>query len=515
MHRRPGGGGGFGHPPEIKESHSADTGDASDDDEPLDSAHKANKRGRVLNARNFWIFLALKGLTALCLYMYLGRGLQQHHGPGTPMEPHQPPQITDILLERQSVQKDLHKQRAAKDGRRTSESACYTIPRSGGHRNSTLSWRQVAVDLAKLPAKDLLQKLEKDDPFSVRKFEAELIRKELELERTLTIEELRQLFPCPSECLFTPELHPERRRAPTLFREQAQVEQNPLLRGESSSLPFSWLFFQHLRKAGGTHFCSLAQANLPKHAVPRYYCMPDLYWNHSKSCAGCLTRFGNWLISSEMRSVGHRIAGNEWDNFEHRFLDMPDSVVFATSFRKPLDRALSQFRFECVEGRGCHELNVTRWWEKRKDLYNVYTTTFADPPPTYKKWQTIFLDETESYRAAKRGELMAQAIDVVLQLHLVLSMEWLAYAGGQVTGVLGFRNVSGLTRRVRPHTSQAPRRDAHETNSLGAASITKASWDPQTYLTPEQYQRMSETLALDMVLTDAGRRIFLERLVCP
>jgi hypothetical protein len=539
MYRRPGGGGGglgFGHPPRIEErdERTAATVDSAGDDETLDSKYKANKKRRILNARNFWIFLALKGLTALCLYTYLGHGLLQHHSPGPALVRHHPPQINDILLKRQvpgtakapmtptdhkeqaSGKKDQNKQRAAKDGRRTmSESACFANTHRDGIRNTTLSWRQEAIDLAKLPVKDLLQKLEKDDPFGVRKFEAELIRKELELERTLSNVELRQLFPCPAKCLFAPELHPERRKAPTLFREQAQNKQKPVLRGESASSPFSWLFFQHLRKAGGTHFCSLAQANLPKRAVPRYYCMPDYYWNHSESCAGCLTRFDNRLMSNEMQSAGHRIAGNEWDNFERRFLDMSESVVFATSFRKPLDRALSQFRFECVEGRGCHELNVTRWWENRKDLYNVYTTTFADPPRTFNKLLTTYLDETDTDQATKRGELMAQAIDNVLRLHLVLSMEWLAYAGGQVTGVLGFRNVSGLTQRVRPHISQAQRKDAQETNPLGAASITKASWDPQTYLTPDQFQRMSETLALDMVLTDAARRIFLERLVCP
>jgi hypothetical protein len=242
--------------------------------------------------------------------------------------------------------------------------------------------------------------------------------------------------------------------------------------------------------------------------------MPDYYWEHKESCAGCLTRFENGVMDNLMAQAGHRIAGNEWDNFERRFFDMADTVVFATSFRKPLDRALSQFRFECVEDRGCKILNVTQWWEHRKDLYNVYTTTFADPPRTLDKLRTTYLDASDPDQATKRGELLARAIDVVLQLHLVLSMEWLAYAGDHVTAVLGFRDVSGLTRRVRPHISQAERKDSHEVNELGAASITKASWDPKSYLSSQQYQVMSETLALDMILTDAARRIFLERLVC-
>ena len=36
----------------------------------------------------------------------------------------------------------------------------------------------------------------------------------------------------------------------------------------------SFIFYQHLRKAGGTGFCDLAQRNLPKGSVPAYYCMP-------------------------------------------------------------------------------------------------------------------------------------------------------------------------------------------------------------------------------------------------
>jgi hypothetical protein len=37
----------------------------------------------------------------------------------------------------------------------------------------------------------------------------------------------------------------------------------------------SFIFYQHLRKAGGTGFCDLAKTNLGPRAVPAYYCMPD------------------------------------------------------------------------------------------------------------------------------------------------------------------------------------------------------------------------------------------------
>ena len=60
----------------------------------------------------------------------------------------------------------------------------------------------------------------------------------------------------------------------------------------------------------------------------------------------------------------------------------------------------------------------------------------------------------------------------------------------------------------------AQRHDGQGENKLGAAGIQKASWNPETYLSKELYQRMSDTLALDEILNDMARRMFLERLVC-
>ena len=109
---------------------------------------------------------------------------------------------------------------------------------------------------------------------------------------------------------------------------------------------------------------------------------------------------------------------------------------------------------------------------------------------------------------------MGTALDAVVRFHLVLIMEWLAYAPMLVMDVLGFHDVSSLTTRVRPHIGQAERHDGQEHNILGAAGIAKASWDPKNYLSTEQYKIMSEDLALDEILADAARRMFLERVVC-
>jgi hypothetical protein len=234
--------------------------------------------------------------------------------------------------------------------------------------------------------------------------------------------------------------------------------------------------------------------------------MPDMEWTERKG-AGYLHHWDNDNITRRMKESGYRIAGNEWDDFAHAHLELP--AVFCTSFQRPLDRALSQFRFECIEDRGCKIKNVTEWWEKRKDLYNVYTGTFADAKRAGLK--KIF--ENEDY-GDKRSELMGTALDAVAKFHLVLAMEWLGYAGPLVENILGFRDLSDLTHRVRPHIGQHKRNDGQEVNSLGAAGIGKASWIAKDYLDKNQYKVMTEDLALDEILTDAARRIFLERLVC-
>ena len=236
--------------------------------------------------------------------------------------------------------------------------------------------------------------------------------------------------------------------------------------------------------------------------------MPDYYWDMENRGAGYLTRYSNEEIVSNMKEKDHRIAGNEWDPFDaSRFFDLP--ATFATSFRRPLDRALSQFRFECIEDRGCVIKNVTQWWDKRsRGLGNVYTWTFC------KEGVRKVSIGTSKQDSIKRSKLIGKAMDVIAKFNLIMVMEWLAYAPKEVTDVLGFANTDVLTKRVRPHIHQAKREDGQEKNNLGAAGIAKASWTPEEYLPRDLYVRMSHDLALDEILTDVARRMFLERVVC-
>ena len=353
-------------------------------------------------------------------------------------------------------------------------------------------WRKVAVQLATLSAAEVLIELDKSDPFGTRTFERKLKQEETAKQRTLTINEIQELFPCPSNRITLPDQRDHDKAA--AFR-----------RGGDT-----FLLFQHLRKAGGTNFCTLAEHNLPRSAISTYFCMSDMYWHPKRRCAGCLKYWTNEEIETKMKAQGHRIQGNEWDEFENRFFELP--AALATSFRKPLDRMLSQYRFECTEDRGCKAWDLDKFRTKRRDLANIYTRTFNNAPLGPALLLTYFGTSQED--AKKRGELMGQSLDNVVKFHLVMVMEWLAYSHDEVRSILGFQDTSVLIQRVRPHIGQAKRDDGQETNKLGAAGITKASWDPKDKLTPIQFKEMSEGLAMDEILTDAARRMFLERLVC-
>jgi len=416
----------------------------------------------------FLVGLVVVAAIVLCIYQFLSSHFEDDEGG--------PPEI--------SLQQALEPQPVKKPGQLRGN--LLNNDKTGGYDH----FLNIAQDLAALTPAETLEKLERDDPFGTRTFDSQLLERETKEGRVLTIDEIQQLFPCP-------------RNEERITLPDVRVEQKA--RDFRDGKPGTFLFFQHLRKAGGTNFCSLAEKNFPKRAQPHYYCMPDMGWSGNKA-AGYLHSWPNNEIITRMKDSGYRIAGNEWDNFDvSRHFDLP--AVFATSFRKPLDRALSQFRFECIEDRGCMIKDVHKWWDQRQDLWNIYTKTFADPPVGARRY---FRGDFSK----ERRKFMATAVDTLSKFHIVLSMEWLAYGAPQVQSILGFDDVSALTTRVRPHIGQAKRDDGQDNNKLGSASISKASWVPKEYLDAVQYKKMSEDLALDEVLTDVARRMFLERLVC-
>ena len=122
-------------------------------------------------------------------------------------------------------------------------------------------WRKTAVQLATLTPDQVLLELETSDPFGVRTFEKRLKEEETAKQRILTTDEIKQLFPCPTSRITLPD--------------QRDLPKAKAFRHGNTGDTF--LMFQHLRKAGGTNFCTLAEHNLPKDTVSDYDCMPDIY----------------------------------------------------------------------------------------------------------------------------------------------------------------------------------------------------------------------------------------------
>lgn len=441
---------------------------------PLFTRKRLKGRGR----RQCIIFIAFSIVVGFCivylnLFLSLLNSTTQTNDAASPIAPNSRPGLSSLSKEAEdkNTAKSKHKR-----GRRFQD------------------WMDIATKLAALPPNEVIDRLNAEDPFATRKFGRDLIEKESQLERSLTIGELQELFSCPIDRITLPDM-------------RDNVKAEAFRNGEEGT----FLFFQHLRKAGGTHFCSLAKKNLPSRAINRYYCMPDMEWDQQG--AGYLHHYSNDEIVSNMKRKGYRVAGNEWDQFRHGedgFFNLP--ALFATSFRSPLDRAVSQFRFECLEDRGCHMKTIEEYWTKRADLRNVYTWTFSDHRGRLNK---AYHGSTKE-EIDKRVTMVRTALDTVARFNLVLAMEWLAYASPLVQEVLGFENTEQLTHRVRPHNGQGNllRNDGQEENKMGSASIAKASYDAKAYLKPHLYNQMSQDLALDEILTDAARRMFLERLVC-
>ena len=120
----------------------------------------------------------------------------------------------------------------------------------------------------------MLKVLETEDPFGVR------------VENVST-------FTCPSPSLRL--TLPDRRNLAAISAFQ-QDKNN------------SFIFFQHMRKAGGTGFCDLATRNMGVRTPP-YYCMPD-----ERGSLATPPWNTKWLLK-EIAGKRYRMAANEWDAF--------------------------------------------------------------------------------------------------------------------------------------------------------------------------------------------------------
>lgn len=275
--------------------------------------------------------------------------------------------------------------------------------------------------------------------------------------------------------------------------------------------PDSWLFYQHLRKAGGTGFCELARRNMEKRSIPPYYCMPDNRgslatppWNDES------------FILSQLKSKGHRMASNEWDSYQ-LYMGTWDHAVYATTFRDPIDRWYSQYKFEYLEHRDGSSPNAPRpvtflqWYKQNKDWMmtsNYYIKTFmgtvdkglphgqGDFYWTYHKFQHVSINEQE----------FLQALMNLRHFNLILVMEYLDLELTTIVldKVLGWK---APPTKIRPHDQQAPNRESLNNLAIRSSSSKKI-------LPPIDYAFVSQDNALDMLFYHVVLRVFLERVAC-
>ena len=295
----------------------------------------------------------------------------------------------------------------------------------------------------------------------------------------------------------------------------------------------SWVMYQHLRKAGGTGFCDLAKRNMPHETIPPYYCMPDQKgslatppWNDAT------------YISREMTSKGYRIAANEWDNFIEDMLSWPGAVL-ATTFRHPIDRWFSQYRFEMLERRdgskkppeqgdmssdelavscsSCSGEKANFCFKKlklkcMKSYYdgmrswtmgsNYYVNTFRGQKD--KVWHGNKGDFYWTYHKFQKKPLSWEHFSIALanlrKFHLILILEWMDDSAGIIDETLGW-NVP--PKQVLPHENQAKRKigDNGSKKSLKAKEL----------LSEEDYRYLIKDNIYDVLFFHIAKRIFLER----
>lgn len=273
-----------------------------------------------------------------------------------------------------------------------------------------------------------------------------------------------------------------------------------------------FIFFQHLRKAGGTGFCDLATRNMPKQ-IPPYYCMPD-----GRGTLATPPWSTSWLLET-MDEKGWRIAANEWDPFVRSKFAIGDAV-FATTLRDPTDRWFSQYRFEHLEHRDGSSEDETpvpfrEWYDKMVTWNmgdNYYVKTFLgeeDPMDKHaleKKGRNgVPLVHNDFYWGYHKYQErvfewtdFSVAIDTVRRFHVVLVLEWLKDSDKMIEEIFGW---SQAPRQVLPHEVQAVRSD-------------KKSKSARDSVGEELFEEIRKRNVIDHLFYAVTRRIFLERYAC-
>jgi len=187
--------------------------------------------------------------------------------------------------------------------------------------------------------------------------------------------------------------------------------------------------------------------------------------------------------------------------------------------RDPMDRWYSQYRFEHLEKRDASTTVIPfEVWYAEIQSYtmgrNYYTKTFIgkenlpDSEVIQEKGPAgvpmIHGDFYWTYRKYRKNkhkiswEDFESALDILQRFHLVLMLEWIDDSHKMIEEALGWLQPP---RQVLPHEAQAARE-------------VKKSKSAKDVIGAKVYKRTKEQNALDYLLLDFSKRIFLERNSC-
>ena len=211
------------------------------------------------------------------------------------------------------------------------------------------------------------------------------------------------------------------------------------------------------------------------------------------------------------------MASNEWDSYQD-FMGTWDNAVFATTFRDPVDRWYSQYKFEYLEHRDGSDPKAPRpitmlKWYKANNAWmmtsNYYIKTFmgtvdtgvphgkGDFYWTYHKFKDHSITEKD----------FIKALSNLQKFNLILVLEWLDLdlTKSVLDKVLGW---TAPPKKVRPHAQQAPNRDSGQVGMAIRSSTSKR------VLPADEYQYIAIDNVLDILFYHIAQRLLLEQLVC-
>lgn len=270
--------------------------------------------------------------------------------------------------------------------------------------------------------------------------------------------------------------------------------------------PGTYVFYQHLRKAGGTGFCSLASDNEGKRRVPPYYCMVD-----QRGSLGSPPWNNSAYLEDQMAQRGYRVTANEWDVFYSSMFTTLEHAVFATTIRDPIDRIYSQYRFEHLEHRdgrqeGSHMMSAQEYYMSIRGWTmgaNYYIKTFAGYPETSKphpKGGDFYWTYHKYHWRTIDWRMFVDALDNIMRYHLIVVTEWLDNSSPELLSRV--LNWTSPPKKVLPHEVQF-KRDVNKTSAL-AKDILPAA----------EYEFLASDNALDLLFFQCVQVVYMERFRC-